>query len=227
MESGKKCSVTECHKIVQAHGLCDMHRKRLERHGHTEPTRPVDWGSRQKHPLLKTWAWLMRTKRTEIVPAWHDFWQFVADVGNARPSVRHRPSRQNQDLPFGPGNFYWREPDQCTTSPDARAQSAAHSRKWYRANRDKAMDAEMRRHFGISMADYHAMMVEQGSVCAICGNPESRVDHRTKLPRRLAVDHCHKSGKVRGLLCAPCNQGIGHLKDDPALLRKAIIYLER
>jgi len=50
--------------------------------------------------------------------------------------------------------------------------------------------------------------------CTICGNKE-----------RLVVDHCHRSGHVRGLLCNHCNRGLGHFRDDPDLLEFARIYL--
>lgn len=227
MESGKKCSVTECHKIVLARGLCDAHRKRLERHGHTEQTRPNDWGAREKHPLYKTWIWLLRSKRAAVSPLWVDFWNFVRDVGTTRPTKRHRPARMDATQPFGPKNFYWQEPRLCTTAPDAKAKAAAFSREWYRANTDRARTSKFKQLFGITLADYEAMMVAQACVCAICEKPETRVDNRTKAPTRLAVDHCHSTGKVRGLLCSMCNKGIGHLKDDIQLLRNAIPYLER
>ena len=59
----------------------------------------------------------------------------------------------------------------------------------------------------------------QGNSCAICGaKPKGR---------RLAVDHDHKTGKIRGLLCMPCNTALGKFRDDPKLLRKAIKYLEK
>ena len=59
----------------------------------------------------------------------------------------------------------------------------------------------------------------QDGKCAICSNPQEN--------RRLAVDHCHKTGKVRGLLCQGCNTGIGGLKDDTERIKKAIDYLKK
>jgi len=56
--------------------------------------------------------------------------------------------------------------------------------------------------------------------CDICGSPSL-----TK-PRH-AIDHCHTTGKVRGLLCWPCNKGLGNFKDNPELIQKAIKYLEQ
>jgi Recombination endonuclease VII len=59
----------------------------------------------------------------------------------------------------------------------------------------------------------------QNGTCAICGREEWE---KVKV---LGVDHDHKTGRVRGLLCTDCNMGLGKFKDDPALLRKAIKYL--
>ncbi len=77
----------------------------------------------------------------------------------------------------------------------------------------------LKKQFGLSIDQYNTMLAEQNNVCCICG----LIDRKY----RLAVDHCHKTGKIRGLLCSNCNQGIGHLKDNPALLRKAADYVER
>lgn len=78
--------------------------------------------------------------------------------------------------------------------------------------------------FRLTEQDYEDMLFKQDGRCALCRRPET-LRMRGKL-RRLAVDHCHKSGKVRGLLCCDCNQGIGKLRDDPKLLRKAADYIE-
>lgn len=58
------------------------------------------------------------------------------------------------------------------------------------------------------------MLEEQGGVCLICG--------RAAL---MQVDHCHDTGKVRGLLCSPCNRGLGSFKDSLALVQAAADYL--
>lgn len=77
----------------------------------------------------------------------------------------------------------------------------------------------LKRKFGISVEDYESMLAWQGGVCGICKNPP--------LQRRLAVDHDHQTGEVRGLLCMSCNISIGHMQNDVAVLSSAIAYLER
>lgn len=80
------------------------------------------------------------------------------------------------------------------------------------------------RAYGITLEEYERMEKEQGGLCAVCRKPEAVTRAGSKLS--LAVDHCHNTGKVRGLLCTSCNNGLGRFKDDPELLRAAIAYLE-
>lgn len=80
--------------------------------------------------------------------------------------------------------------------------------------------------YKITEADYDGMLREQNYVCAICKQPEKIKDHNTKKLKLLAVDHCHDTNKVRGLLCTNCNIGIGNLKHDPILIRAAALYCE-
>lgn len=75
------------------------------------------------------------------------------------------------------------------------------------------------RDFGITLEQYGDLLESQNGVCAICGSVE-------RSGKRLAVDHGHKSGRIRGLLCGNCNRAIGLLKDDIELLHKAIRHLE-
>lgn len=80
--------------------------------------------------------------------------------------------------------------------------------------------------YGLTTDDYDKMLANQGSVCAICRNPETGVDRRTGKLWPLAVDHDHATGKVRGLLCRRCNQVIGTMEDRVDLMHAAIAYLD-
>jgi hypothetical protein len=71
--------------------------------------------------------------------------------------------------------------------------------------------------YGLTPATYEALRTTQGGVCAICQQAPKRLLH---------VDHCHTSGKVRGLLCGPCNRALGLLNDNAKTLRAAASYLE-
>ncbi len=92
------------------------------------------------------------------------------------------------------------------------------SRKNYREGyRKKNLNKSLRR-TGITEDRYRELLTLQGGVCAICkGDPNGK--------GRLAIDHDHKTGEARGLLCSNCNPGLGFFKDDPLLLAQAIRYL--
>lgn len=77
----------------------------------------------------------------------------------------------------------------------------------------------LKRKYGIGQETYLNMVEEQSGLCAICGNPPSF--------KGLYIDHDHKSGRVRGLLCNKCNTGIAMLLDDDLTLNRASLYLRR
>lgn len=80
--------------------------------------------------------------------------------------------------------------------------------------------------YGLSHSQYHALLVKQGNACAICGLQfESAPTSHANLGRRPHVDHDHATGRVRGILCGPCNKGIGFFRDSPSALRRAARYL--
>lgn len=81
--------------------------------------------------------------------------------------------------------------------------------------------------FGMTAEDYERMAAEQGHLCLICHCPETATDARTGAVRRLSVDHDHATGKVRGLLCRACNQGLGSFRDNPDRMRIAALYVEK
>lgn len=98
-------------------------------------------------------------------------------------------------------------------------------RKYYEENYSRVKDAELQRKYGITLEDYEAMHLAQGGVCAICGKPETSVFRGT--PRSLSVDHHHKTGQVRELLCFRCNSVLGKLEESPELIKKLLAYAER
>lgn len=81
--------------------------------------------------------------------------------------------------------------------------------------------ATLRKKYGISADDYDKLFAQQGNVCAICGGTES------KGYGAMHVDHNHKTGGIRGILCQACNVTLGKMQDSPELLRKAADYLEK
>lgn len=98
-----------------------------------------------------------------------------------------------------------------------KANNAAHYRKNKEAmvliNRRKALAR-----YGVTIEQYEAMYRAQNGACAIC--------HRQNISgRRLAVDHHHATGKIRGLLCSRCNTGIGQFNEAPQIMAAAINYL--
>lgn len=81
--------------------------------------------------------------------------------------------------------------------------------------------AHIKARYGLTLEQWHELLEIQNRRCAIC-----QIRPGENNARHWATDHCHTTGKVRGLLCNLCNAGIGNLKDDPNLLRAAILYLE-
>jgi hypothetical protein len=126
----------------------------------------------------------------------------------------------------------------CAATKDGKhsycnACNRARVRKWYAENQDKVqaynatnrerVSARVRsnkllRDFGITPERYEDMVAQQHGCCAICGGEPGR--------RALAVDHCHKTGQVRGLLCDSCNKALGFVKDNVETLFAMIVYLE-
>jgi hypothetical protein len=96
----------------------------------------------------------------------------------------------------------------------------AKSKKWNDANKDKNRESVLRRKFGLTLEDYSTMLKNQDNKCKIC-----KID-QSLLSKNMYLDHCHKTGKVRGLLCNQCNSGIGLLKDSIIVLESAIKYLK-
>lgn len=110
----------------------------------------------------------------------------------------------------------------------------AYRRQYYAENREKILErerirritnpehykrAKLKMRYGITFGERDALIKEQGHKCAICGGgPGHKGWH---------VDHCHRSGRVRGILCFKCNTGLGNFRDNEAFLQSAINYLRK
>ena len=81
------------------------------------------------------------------------------------------------------------------------------------------------RRYGLTQEDYEQRLAAQGGGCDICGGPPGR--GRGGKLRRYCVDHDHKTGRLRGLLCKDCNAALGHARDNPATLRQLADYVEK
>ena len=90
---------------------------------------------------------------------------------------------------------------------------------------DAQTDWTLQKRYGITLQDWNLMSEIQNNVCALCGKSETRKSRTGKLVK-LAVDHCHATGKVGKLLCWNCNTGLGRFNDSVEMLEKAIQYLK-
>lgn len=109
------------------------------------------------------------------------------------------------------------------TAREWREANPERFKQWGIEYRKRTKEQARKRHYeyryGFSTEVYEAAVERQGGKCAICRSA------RSTTKRSLHVDHCHKTGKFRGILCSRCNSGIGNLRDDPKLLARAIAYL--
>jgi len=85
-------------------------------------------------------------------------------------------------------------------------------------NSDRGLEVHLKRFYNLTLNDYKNMKYNQDNKCALCNRPP--------IKNRLAVDHCHKTGIIRGLLCSSCNKVISYI-EDVSYLNKAITYLQR
>lgn len=128
----------------------------------------------------------------------------------------------------------WRQQNKERLTAKARANYHANPEKAkarvriYRANNPWTKRAwEWKTKYGITRADYDAMLAKQGGGCALCGSTPQQAPGRTSHSIVLYVDHDHVTGRVRGLLCNTHNRALGLFGDDPEMLQKAIGYLSR
>lgn len=130
-----------------------------------------------------------------------------------------------------PHSDYWIRRDRNAPAGRCKECSTAAQRAWRRSKPDyeraryqlvkvETRERHLLRKYGVSLADYDRMLVAQNGNCAICQAPEAEQHNGV-----FHVDHCHTTGRVRGLLCRGCNHMLGVVGDNPAVLERAITYL--
>lgn len=125
---------------------------------------------------------------------------------------------------------YWANPEKYREyARKKRAEKPELHKQYTQNHRINFPDAERERHlkrkFGITVAEYDAMLNAQNGVCAICLQPETRI--KDGVLYRLAVDHNHTTGKIRELLCFKCNSTLGKIETNGISLDAIAAYIER
>lgn len=115
-------------------------------------------------------------------------------------------------------DFFWKIKGE-TKEAVCKVCSSSRAKNWRDANKHKLRDTAYKKKFGISLEEYDTKLKNQKYCCAICGI------HENKVKLRFAVDHNHKTGEVRDLLCGQCNVAVGMVKEDLTILTSMISYL--
>lgn len=91
------------------------------------------------------------------------------------------------------------------------------------------LDRNIKNKYGFKdgIDEYERLAKEQNNSCLICKNKFNSITNDTEQKRTLAIDHCHKTGKFRGIICCNCNSGLGYFKDSIEALQSAIDYLNQ
>jgi hypothetical protein len=131
--------------------------------------------------------------------------------------------------PHGTVRRYWFDPNTYPLRGCRCARCKKANNTWALSRRKARPDiwrgANLRAMYGMSLVQYNQLLQRQRGVCAICKRTESKVAHGTLY--RLAVDHNHTTGKIRGLLCFHCNHAVGQVHEDPIIARALLSYIRR
>lgn len=142
---------------------------------------------------------------------------------------KNREYRKENPETVKESNKKWRENNKETFNAKQRRHAQKHPEKikerwdsWYEDNKERVKFNKIKRIYGLSKEEYNRILKEQNDCCFIC------LCHKQTLPyETLVIDHCHKTGKIRGLLCSHCNTALGLFKDNKDSLQRAIQYLQQ
>lgn len=116
--------------------------------------------------------------------------------------------------------------NKCKDCVNIERRASPNYGKWHKENKDRLKiyqkDFDLKRHYGITLECFKKMLKSQKGKCLICKTEEPGGRHNT-----FHVDHCHKTGKVRALLCSKCNVGLGAFGDSLVNLKRAYKYVKK
>ncbi len=213
------CTTTGCDRLGIKRGMCNKHY--LQWWYHSDEVFKIT-GEKRNHKYYHLW-W-DRKDNGCLSGEWLDFERFISDLGE-RPGKNYCLVRLDGTKPFGPDNFLW-QPNLTKGPGESRKDWWA--RKWAaRQSQNPGIERkrDLMRQYGITSERYLGMVAAQSGNCAICKSPETAIDNKTGTLKRLAVDHCHTTGKIRGLLCFRCNSVIGRIEENVEILDAMRGYL--
>lgn len=215
------CSVPGCDKEHKARGYCDKHYQTFQRHGEPEGGRPK---------MTPRTDGLKVCSNCRIPKDPKCFHKYAAAKDGL--FCYCKPCNKLVSEAWGKENAERRKARGKLWKQENREKTRAYDRKAYWKDpvktRERKKNPALRRkskllcRFGLTLEDYDRMLVAQMGVCAICGQPENSSQRKN-----LSVDHCHKTGKIRGLLCGACNLAVGNVKESPEIGRKLVSYIEK
>lgn len=219
MSIASKCALEGCHSPIKTRGYCGAHYQKLRKLGAIKTHSQViaEKGKMTDHKYYQRWS---KNKSLGILcERWQDFWCYVDDVGDSNGCTKML--RLQETELFGPDNFKWAE------ELSGILKNRYYQREYRKASSNYKNKIYLRQ-YGISFEEYQEMFRRQNGRCAICGEEERRLVRKgLEEKRALAVDHCHKTGKIRALLCSDCNPSLGGFKDNIQTLLNAIEYLRK
>lgn len=216
------CCVEGCWQLVKRKGWCGKHYQQFYKTASDYVARNKSFeGEKRNHPLYILW-W-QRKQDDYLCEAWLDFEVFIKDV-NPKPDGNYFLVRLRNEL-FGPDNFKWQEHLKRKEGESKKDWWDRKRRARIAANPSMESDRNLKRMFNMSRQEYDERLKVQNYVCAICEQPETATNANTGTLKRLAVDHNHKTGIIRDLLCWRCNGTIGKINEDLNLLEKIKQYL--
>lgn len=175
----------------------------------------------------------MKTREREVLRLEREAINAARRAAGEKVKYIRKPPKPEGDLQWCGGHQEWLATELFSpgTKKACRECSAKYSNDYKEKTGPEVRKSQYRRSaylkrlrkYGITEDQHISMRIEQDDLCAICLEPQKP----SKVAQELVIDHCHETGRVRGLLCSTCNISLGGFRDSPDLLLSAVAYLSR